>query len=383
MKICVVGAGITGAVIAERYASHGHQVTVYEKRDHVAGNCYDYYDENGILVSKYGPHFFHTNNQRVWNYIQQFAEWTPYELRVKSRVFLGDGTEKIVPVPVNIDTVNQLFNLNISSVEEMNEWLSANQIPCSEPVNSEEVALSRVGKRLYELLFKGYTLKQWEKHPKDLGPSVLARIPVRNNWDDRYFTDTYQALPYGGYTKFISNILYHPNITVHLNQDFLELSHEEKMNYDKVYFTGPIDQYFKDSGLPKLEYRSLRFEKKTIFTSSCYQPTFVINEASSEIPYTRTAEYKHLPNECKESSNLATTIIREYSTAHGDPYYPVPNEKNLNLYKEYQQLAEKVTEEDMVYFVGRLASYKYFNMDQAIEVALNLIEENEGISSDH
>lgn len=380
MKIAVVGAGITGAVIAEQYAANGHNVDVYEKRDHIAGNCYDYFDENGILVSKYGPHFFHTNSKKVWDYIQIFADWIPYELRVKSRVILEDGTEKIVPVPVNIDTVNQLFNLHISSVEEMDAWLKEHQIPCVNPVNSEEVALSRVGKRLYELLFKGYTLKQWERHPKDLGPSVLARIPVRNNWDDRYFTDIYQALPKGGYTNFISHMLYHPNITVHLNTDYLEMDTVVRSKYDKVYFTGPIDQFFKDSGLPKLEYRSLRFEKETINTDGCYQPSFVINEASDSVPYTRTAEYKHLPNDRSGTRVDTTTIIREYSISNGDPYYPIPNERNQTLYKEYQKLAQTVTHEDNVFFVGRLASYKYFNMDQAIEVALDMVFENEGFT---
>jgi len=380
MKIAIVGAGLTGSVIAERYAKHGHNVVIFEKREHIGGNCYDYIDENGILVSKYGPHFFHTNDERVWEYVQQFTEWTPYELRVKSRVVLEDGTTKIVSVPVNIDTVNQLFNLNITSTDEMNIWLKENQIPCDNPTNSEEVALSRVGQRLYDLLFKGYTMKQWGKHPQDLGPSVLARIPVRNNWDDRYFTDKHQALPNNGYTKWIQNMLIHPNIKVHLNTDFFEVIEDEKKSYDKIYFTGPIDQYFDKSGLDKLEYRSLRFEKLSCKDSTFYQPSFVINEASYDIPYTRTSEYKHLPNPIQSSSNQYSTIIREYSTSNGDPYYPVPNQRNITLYEKYKELADMETKKDNVFFIGRLASYKYFNMDQAISVALDIVLDNEGFS---
>lgn len=376
MHIAVVGAGITGAVIAERYATHGHRVTVFEKRDHIAGNCYDYIDENGILVSKYGPHFFHTNNQTVWNYVQQYANWIPYELRVKTRVKLPNGLEKIVPVPVNIDTVNQLFDLNIRTTEEMDQWLQQNQIPCENPTNSEEVALSRVGTQLFDLVFKGYTRKQWEREPKELGPSVLSRIPVRNNWDDRYFTDQFQAIPDGGYTKWITNMFDNPLIDIQLNTDFLKLDNPIKQSFDKIFFTGPIDQYFADSGLDTLEYRSLKFEKITVH-QSYFQSSFVINEASIDTPFTRTAEYKHLPNKWDNASSNVTTIIREYSTSNGDPYYPVPNARNMDLYHQYQQLAWQETQQANVYFVGRLASYKYFNMDQAIEVALDLVRQVE------
>jgi UDP-galactopyranose mutase len=365
--IAIVGAGITGAVIAERYASKGHTVHVFEKRDHIAGNCYDYIDENNIIISKYGPHFFHTNNERVWDYIQQFATWIPYEVRVKSRV-----GEKIVPVPVNINTVNELFGLSLSTKEDMEHWLKQNQVAIDNPSNSEEVALSRVGHQLYELMFKGYTTKQWERPPSDLNPSVLARIPVRDDWEDRYFTDKYQALPKGGYTKFIGEMFNSDLITVHLNRDFFTLPQEEISVYEKVYFTGPIDQYFAHAGLDKLEYRSLRFEYITV-NEPFYQTNVVINEPSIDVPYTRTAEYKHLPIQ-EHPNSEKTTIVREYSISGGDPYYPIPNERNLSLYKKYQELAEKETKEKNVYFVGRLASYKYFNMDQAIDAALDMFE---------
>lgn len=394
MNIAIIGAGLTGAVIAERYARNGqnvNSVVVFEKRDHIGGNCYDYVDEEtGILVSKYGPHFFHTNDEDVWQYIQQFATWIPYEARIKSRVVTGShGQEKIVDVPVNINTVNTLFGLDIKTSEEMDAWLTSVQVPIpgqgmNSAKNSEEVCLARVGMDLYNLMFKGYTLKQWETDPKDLGPSVLARIPVRNNHDDRYFTDKYQAIPSKGYTDLIANMLRHPKITVNLNCDFLQFTDAERLalgfDFDHVFFTGPIDAYFADSGLPKLQYRSLTFkhERPGGIGQRFYQDHVTINEPSIEVPYTRTTEYAHLPYEqTKASSNEnekrqhKKLIIREYSTQHGDPYYPVPNEKNQALYLMYKRLADIETEKHNVHFVGRLASYKYYNMDQAIKAALD------------
>lgn len=370
MNIAIIGAGLTGAVIAERCARKGHSVTVFEKRDHIGGNCYDYVDaETGILVSKYGPHYFHTNDEEVWQYVQQFATWIPYEPRIKSRVVMN-GQEKIVDVPVNINTVNQLFGLDMKSSEEMDAWLSSVQVPVQVAKNSEEVCLARVGMELYNLMFRGYTLKQWESDPKDLGPSVLARIPVRNDFDDRYFTDKYQAIPSKGYTDLIANMLRYPNITVKTNCDFLKLTDAER-RFDQIYFTGPIDAYFADSGLPKLQYRSLTFKHERPGGVGLYQDHVTINEPSIEVPYTRTTEYAHLPYEqTTASSKKQQLIIREYSTKHGDPYYPVPNEKNQALYMEYKRLADIETETRNVYFVGRLASYKYYNMDQAIKAAL-------------
>lgn len=376
-RIAIVGAGLTGAVLAERLAQFDDQyeIDIYEKRDHIGGNCYDYIDENGILVSKYGPHFFHTNNEEVWHYLQRFAEWVPYEHKTQARVLTKDGKTHFVPVPVNIDTVNGLFGENIQTSEEMDTWLSKHQIPCDNPQTSEDVALSRVGRELFDLIFKEYTIKQWEKEPKELNPSVLARIPVRNNFDGRYFADKYQALPKGGYTKMIENMISYGNIKVLLNVDYLALPEDLKRQYDRVYFTGPIDQYFKDAGLENLEYRSLIFQHESI-PSQFYQPVCVVNEPSLTVPYTRTTEYKHLPN-FDHRDTPSTTIVREYSTSKGDPYYPVPNKRNLDLYAEYQKLAAAETLIKNVHFVGRLASYKYFNMDEAIAVALQMFKDTE------
>jgi len=246
--VCIVGSGLSGAVIAERYASQLNQkVVVIEKRNHIGGNCYDYIDdETGIRVSKYGAHLFHTTNKRVWNYVQRFSEWTKYEHEV---VGIVDG--KHVPIPVNIETVNTLFELNITSTEEMDQWLTQEQIKYEHPPrNSEEMALSRVGKRLYELIFHPYTIKQWNKEPKELGPEVTARIPVRNNHDNRYFGDPYQALPTNGYTAIFENLLCHPKIDVRLNTDYFKI--RDNLRCKHTYFTGPIDAYFAHAGYKKL-----------------------------------------------------------------------------------------------------------------------------------
>eukprot|EP00532_Pseudo-nitzschia_australis_P009495 CAMPEP_0168163798 /NCGR_PEP_ID=MMETSP0139_2-20121125/574_1 /TAXON_ID=44445 /ORGANISM="Pseudo-nitzschia australis, Strain 10249 10 AB" /LENGTH=405 /DNA_ID=CAMNT_0008080729 /DNA_START=228 /DNA_END=1445 /DNA_ORIENTATION=+ len=373
--VCIVGSGLSGAVIAERYASQLNQkVVVIEKRNHIGGNCYDYIDdETGIRVSKYGAHLFHTTNKRVWNYVQRFSEWTKYEHEV---VGIVDG--KHVPIPVNIETVNTLFELNITSTEEMDQWLTQEQIKYEHPPrNSEEMALSRVGKRLYELIFHPYTIKQWNKEPKELGPEVTARIPVRNNHDNRYFGDPYQALPTNGYTAIFENLLCHPKIDVRLNTDYFKI--RDNLRCKHTYFTGPIDAYFAHAGYKKLEYRSLDFERKVVKDTGdreTFQPKFVVNHPSSDTNFTRIVEYKHLLNQTSKD----TILFIERSKDGGEPYYPVPNEENKVLYRRYQELAAK---EPNVTFVGRLANYKYFNMDQAISNALELIDKVTGLSEEN
>eukprot|EP00536_Pseudo-nitzschia_multiseries_P010866 jgi/Psemu1/297693/fgenesh1_pm.348_\ len=372
--VCIAGAGLSGAVIAERYASRlNKKVVVIEKRNHIGGNCYDYTDdETGIRVSQYGAHLFHTVNQRVWGYVQQFSDWTKYEHEV-----VGMVNGKHVPIPVNIETVNTLFGLNITNIEEMDRWLSEEQVKYEHPPrNSEEMALSRVGKRLYELIFHPYTIKQWNKEPKELGPEVTARIPVRNNHDNRYFGDPYQALPTNGYTAIFENLLCHPNIDVRLNTDYFQL--RDKLRCKHTYFTGPIDAYFAHMGYEKLEYRSLDFERKVVRNTGdrgTFQPKFVVNHPSSDTNFTRIVEYKHLLNQTSEH----TVLFIERSKDGGEPYYPVPNEKNKALYRRYQELAAK---EPNVTFVGRLANYKYFNMDQAIINALELFDKDTGLSEE-
>jgi UDP-galactopyranose mutase len=360
--VIIIGAGISGAVLAERYANElDKRVLVIDKREHIGGNCYDFLNEAGVLVPKYGPHFFHTNDDGVWEYMSRFTRWRPYEHRVLSSV---DG--KLVPVPVNITTVNELFGENIASEEEMQTWLAKHAERITEPKNSEESALSRVGKELYEKLFKPYTKKQWDLWPSELDPLVMNRIPVRTNLDDRYFTDTHQAMPAEGYAKLFERMLAHPNITVRLNTEWDAIK-DALPSHEKLFFTGPIDQFFAYDA-ERLQYRSLRFEHETLDMEQ-YQTRAQINYPDLAIPYTRITEPKHATGQTHQK----TTIIREFSTWDGEPYYPVPTKRNQDLYAAYQRRA-KALEKDGIYFVGRLANYKYFNMDQAFRNALDLFE---------
>lgn len=364
--IIIVGAGISGATLAQLYASVlEKKVLVIDKRDHIGGNCYDYYNEDGILVSKYGAHLFHTNDSEVWSYVNGFSEFTPYEHRVLAKV---DG--KLVPVPVNITTVNLLFDLNIQNEEEMNAWLLEHQVKNDNPQNSREAALSRVGEILYEKMFRNYTKKQWDKYPEELDAEVLNRIPVRNNFDDRYFSDTYQGQPKDGYTKLFEKMLDHPNITVQLNTDFFSIR-DSLQNYEKLFYTGPIDQFFdfKYSHEDTLEYRSLNFVFETHNTEQ-FQENSVINYPNDE-EFTRIVEYKYFTGQKHPKTTISKEFSTDYKPGENEPYYPVPNPKNKEIYAKYQQEAQEL-EKDGIYFVGRLANYKYFNMDQAFKNALDL-----------
>lgn len=363
-EIIIIGAGISGAVLAERYASIGKSVLVLEKRNHVAGNCYDYYNADGILVSKYGAHLFHTNFEDVKTYVQRFSEWYPYEHKVLAKV---DG--QLVPVPVNITTVNMLMGTHITNTTEMLAWLAQNQVYNENPQNGKEAAEARVGTVLYEKLFKNYTKKQWDKYPEELDASVLNRIPVREDFDDRYFSDTFQALPKGGYTQMFEKMLDHPNITVLLNSDFFDLK-DDYPEYEKLFYTGPIDQFFnfKYKIKRKLEYRSIHFVHETLDQEE-FQQNSVINYPNEE-KFTRIVEYKHITGQ----KHPKTTIVKEYTTDEGEPYYPVPNPANQEIFELYKQEADTL---ENIYFVGRLANYKYFNMDQSFKNALDLFEQLE------
>lgn len=365
IDILIIGAGISGSVLAERYAKSGKKVLIIEKRDHIAGNCYDYIDENGILVSKYGAHLFHTNEEDVWKYVNRFNSWYPWEHKVIARV-----DDKTVPIPVNITTINELFGEKISTEKEMQDWLDLHKEDIADPANGEEAVLSKVGPVLYEKMFKHYTKKQWDKYPSELDASVLNRIPVRLNYDDRYFSDKYQALPEGGYTKVFEKILDHPNIEVRLNVDYFDVK-DEYSGYEKLFYTGPIDRFFefKHSLSEKLEYRSINFVSET-HEREYFQENSVVNYPGLEVPYTRIVEYKHFGNQKSDK----TTIVKEFTVDEGDPYYPVPNPRNQEIYSKYKEEATKLKH---VYFVGRLANYKYFNMDQAFKNALDLFDELE------
>ena len=364
--VVIVGAGISGAVIAERYANKlNKKVLVIEKRDHIGGNCYDYYDESGILISKYGAHLFHTNYDDVWGYVQKFSKFTPYEHKVLAKV---DG--KLVPVPINIATVNMLLGTNIKTESEMDEWLEKNQIKNDNPKNGQEAALARVGEKLYEKIFKNYTKKQWDKYPEELDASVLNRIPVRNNFDNRYFSDVHQGQPKEGYTKLFEKMLKHPNITVKLDTDFFDIKNSLK-NYEKLFYTGPIDQFFefKHSTKGKLEYRSLRFDFET-HNKEFFQENSVINYPNEE-KFTRIVEYKYFTGQKHSKTTISKEFSIDYVPGENEPYYPVPNPKNGEIFEKYRKDALNL-EKDGVYFVGRLANYKYFNMDEAFKNALDL-----------
>ncbi|RZJ70613.1 UDP-galactopyranose mutase [Flavobacterium sp.] len=360
--IVIIGAGISGSVLAERYASIGKKVLVIEKRNHIAGNCYDYVDENGILVSKYGAHLFHTNEKDVWEYVNRFSDWYKWEHKVIARV--GDKT---VPIPVNITTVNTLFDAKIASETQMQDWLEHNRTVFAEPANGREAVLDRVGEALYEKMFRHYTKKQWDKYPEELDASVLNRIPVRHNLDDRYFSDEHQALPKGGYTQLFEKLLQNPNIEVLLDTDYFDIA-DSISDYDKLFYTGPVDRFFnfKHSLVEKLEYRSINFVSET-HEMEFFQENSVVNYPGTEVDFTRIIEYKHFGDQ----KSPKTTVVKEFTVDEGEPYYPVPNPRNQEIYAKYKVEADKLLD---VHFVGRLANYKYFNMDQAFKNALDLFE---------
>jgi UDP-galactopyranose mutase len=353
----IVGAGFAGAVITERLASQANKkVLIIDKRNHIGGNTYDYYNKDGILVHQYGPHIFHTNSKEIYDYLGQFTQWRPYEHRVLASV---DGM--MVPIPINLNTINQLYGTHLCS-SEVDSFLESRAEKLDRVVTSEDVVVSKVGRELYEKFFKGYTKKQWGMDPCELDASVTARIPTRCNRDDRYFTDTYQAMPLHGYTKMFENILSHKNIKVMLNTDYKEI--EKEIQFKEMIYTGPVD-YFFDYCYGKLPYRSLDFKFETV-EKEVFQPTGTVNYPN-EHPYTRVTEFKYLTGQ----QHPKTTMVYEYPKAEGDPYYPVPTQKNAELYKKYSVLAASVKN---VHFVGRLATYKYYNMDQVVAQSLTLFK---------
>ena len=349
----VVGAGFAGAVIAERLASQaGKNVLIIDKRNHIGGNTYDYYNNEGILVHLYGPHIFHTNSKEIYDYLGKFTTWRSYEHRVLASV---DGM--LVPIPINLNTINKLYGTQLCS-SEVEKFLEGRAEKKERIVTSEDVVINKVGKELYEKFFKGYTKKQWGLDPSELDASVAARIPTRTNKDDRYFTDTYQAMPLHGYTKMFEKMLSNPRIKVMLNTDYKEII--DFIPYKNLIFTGPIDEYFNYC-YGKLPYRSLEFKFETIDTE-VFQPTGTVNYPNEQL-YTRITDFKYLTGQ----KHSKTAIVYEFPKAEGDPYYPVPRPENAELYKKYQQLATSMTN---TYFVGRLATYKYYNMDQVVAQAL-------------
>jgi UDP-galactopyranose mutase len=354
----IVGAGFSGSVIAERLASQlGKKVLVVDRRNHIGGNAYDHYNHAGILVHKYGPHIFHTNSREVFDYLSQFTEWRSYEHRVRASV---DG--QLVPIPINLDTINTLYSLNLNSFQ-VEDFLKSLAEPCEQIRTSEDVVVSKVGRVLYEKFFRGYTRKQWGLDPSELDKSVIARIPTRTNRDDRYFTDTYQAMPLYGFTQMFENMLSHPNIKVMLNTDYREIV--KGIPCREMVYTGPVDEFF-DYRYGKLPYRSLDFKHET-HNTPVYQSAPVINYPNEHL-YTRVTEFKYLTGQ----EHSKTSIVYEFPKAEGDPYYPVPRPENAEIYKQYKTLADATPG---VYFVGRLATYKYYNMDQCVAQALTVYKQ--------
>lgn len=360
----IVGAGFAGSVIAERLAEGlGLRVLLIDRRDHIAGNAYDHYDAAGVLVHRYGPHIFHTNAQRIVDYLSRFTEWRPYEHRVLARV---EG--QLVPIPINLSTLNALYGLSMNSVEA-EQFLAERAEPVATIRTSEDVVVNQIGRELYEKFFRGYTRKQWGLDPSALDKSVTSRVPTRTNEDDRYFTDTFQIMPLHGYTQLFERMLDHPRIDLLLSTDFKHV--RDAVKYRHVIYCGPIDEYF-DFQLGRLPYRSLRFEHQTL-EQERYQPVAVVNFPDPEVPYTRITEYKHLTGQTHPS----TSISYEFPCDDGDPYYPVPRPENAELYKRYRALAEQTPN---VTFLGRLGTYKYYNMDQVVGQALALYRDIEAQS---
>ena len=324
----IVGAGFAGAILAERLARvRGDRVLVIDRRPHIAGNAFDEHDAAGILVHRYGPHIFHTNSDAVVRYLSQFTAWRPYEHRVRGMV---DG--RLVPIPINLDTINTLYGLNLTACE-LQAWFAARAEPRADIRTSEDVIVAQVGRELYEKFFQGYTRKQWGLDPSELDRSVTARVPVRTNRDDRYFTDTFQAMPQDGYSAMFSRMLDHPNITLRLGTEFAAL---DSRVAPRLVWTGPIDEFFGFQ-FGRLPYRCLSFRHETLACER-FQPVGVVNYPQTEA-YTRITEYKHLTGQV----SARTSISYEYPSAEGDPYYPVPRPENQALYKRYETLADATT----------------------------------------
>lgn len=353
----IVGAGFSGSVCARELADAGKTVHVIDKRPHIAGNAYDELDTHGVLIHTYGPHIFHTNSKKVFEWLSRFTDWRFYEHRVLAVV---DG--KHYPIPINRTTINRLYGLDLSE-DQVAPWLESVRQPREPIKTSEDVVLNSVGPDLCDKFFRGYTRKQWGLDLSELSAGVAARIPTRTNDDDRYFGDTYQFMPAQGYTEMFRRMLDHPNIQVDLGVDYF--AERDRLKAGHTIYSGPIDAFFGDQH-GKLPYRSLRFDHEHLPAVSQYQPVGTVNYPNDH-DYTRITEFKHLSGQ----QHAGTSIVREYPQAEGDPYYPVPRPENEALYKRYAEMAEATPG---VTFVGRLAQYRYYNMDQVVAAALKAAE---------
>ena len=360
----IVGAGFAGSVLAERLATQrGDKVLVIDRREHIAGNAYDHLDEAGVLIHRYGPHIFHTNSEAVFSHLSKFTAWRPYEHRVLAEVISPTTGQPVqVPIPINLDTINTLYGLSLTEAE-VEGWMAARAETVDQVRTSEDVVVGKVGRELYELFFRGYTRKQWALDPSELDKSVTARVPTRTNTDDRYFTDKFQAMPRDGYTAMFARMLDQPGITVRTGMDFAEA--RKRFSFRRVIWTGPVDEYF-GFRYGKLPYRSLKFRHETLDREWAL-PTGTVNHPAEETPFTRVSEYKWITGQ----KHPKTSVTYEFPSAEGDPYYPIPRPENAALYKKYEALAD--AEQD-TWFVGRLATYRYYNMDQVVGQALSTFE---------
>lgn len=370
MRFLIIGAGFSGIVAAHRLSNAGHTCTIVDRRPHLAGNAHDSHDKAGVIIHNYGPHYFRTNSQRIIDYLSAFTGWHAVDYTIKSYT---EG--KFWPFPVNLNTFETLIG-KPATTADFEEYIAKNRHEIPDPKNSEEVILSQVGSRLYELFFEGYTLKQWKRHPRELDPSVCGRIPIRTNRDDRYLTETFQALPDKGYTRLLENILADcPQTTLLLNTDFREA--RKKIPHNHLVYTGAIDEYF-DRRFGALPYRSLRFEHKSFSAAELiprekisgkpgfWQPAMQVNYPGKDVPFTRIVEIKHATGQ----KIGATSIVREFPDdwdVSKEPYYPVPAPDAAAAYQKYATLAAAETNTT---FIGRLATYRYYNMDQVTGMAL-------------
>jgi UDP-galactopyranose mutase len=357
VDVLVVGAGFAGSVIAERCAAAGHEVLIIDKREHIGGNAYDELDAHGVLIHRYGPHIFHTNAPIVSDYLSRFTGWIPYQHRVLAS--LGD---KLYPIPINQTTINRLYGLSLDEAGVAN-YLEGVREPRNPIRTSEDVVLSSVGRDLCDKFFRGYTRKQWGLDLSELSATVAARIPVRTNCDDRYFTDSFQMMPTNGYTAMFARILEHPRIHLELGVSFHEI--RQRSHWKLLFYTGPIDEYF-DFRFGALPYRSLRFEHEHLAEVEQFQAVGTVNYPNDQ-RFTRITEFKHLTAQ----HHFGTSIVREYPESEGEPYYPIPRPESNEIYQKY---ANEAASEKAVFFVGRLAQYRYFNMDQVVAAALKACE---------
>jgi len=363
--LVVVGSGFSGSVIAERASSDGKKVLLIEKRSHIGGNSWsETDDETGIEYHVYGSHIFHTSNELVWNYLKLFTDFNDYRHTVYSQL-----KNRLYPMPINLGTINSFFGNNLKPFE-VDDFILAEitKANIKFPSNLEEKAISMVGRSLYEAFIKGYTIKQWDKDPRELSANIIARLPVRNNYNNRYFNDTYEGIPLDGYGTLFKRMLNHPNITLELNTDYFELS-EQLQDIPTVY-TGPIDRFFNFCH-GHLEWRTISFDRQVIDVSD-YQGTSVVNYAEADVSWTRIHEFRHFHPE--QQFDAKTLICKEYSalaSIEDDPYYPIDTERNRTMLAKYLVASEKL---DNIWFSGRLGLYRYLDMDDAIADALKLYE---------